>query len=234
MRRLSSVMSERRGVRVVDGIVSDELRWLFREQPILDFGVDAHLEVVTDDDLVTGRNISLQIKSGKSYFRRSRRAGWTFTASNNHLAYWLGHTLPIVVIAVTPDKEAYWQVVNTDTVTENPNTFTLFIPKSQPFDASAKDRLLEIAGRDGGVLEALSRRYDELPPNAARVLRRAADVDRLAAARLADRLAAGNVISEMTAASLVAAKPTWLTRSPAAEDLWLTVGVYARRAQSPE
>jgi hypothetical protein len=36
MRRQSSVTVERRGVRVIDGIVTDELGWFFREQPILD------------------------------------------------------------------------------------------------------------------------------------------------------------------------------------------------------
>lgn len=185
------------------------------------------MEVVDDDDLVTGRNIGLQIKSGQSYFRRARRDGWTFPGNNDHLAYWLGHTLPIVVVLVAPNKKAYWQVVNTDTVTENPNGFTLFIPKSQPFDASTKDRLLQIAGRDSSVLGALPRRYEQLPPDAVRVLRRAADLDRLAAARLADRLAGGNATSKMTVASLLAAEPTWLARSPAAEDLWMTIGAYA-------
>ncbi|GLZ02395.1 DUF4365 domain-containing protein [Actinoplanes sp. NBRC 103695] len=222
-------MRERSGVHFVGGIVTDGLDWIFREQPILDFGVDAHLEIISSDDLVTGRNIGLQIKSGESYFRRPRRLrdGWTFSASNDHLAYWLGHTLPIVVVLVTPEKKAYWQVVSPATVTEKPNSFTLFIPESQPFDESARDRLSEIAGRSGGVLEALPRRYEQLPPDAARALRRAADLDRLGVARLADRLAEGSDLSQMTAASLLAAKPTWLTFSPAAEDLWMAVGVYA-------
>lgn len=233
MRRQATAVLDRRGVSVVDEIVSDELSWHFREQPILDFGVDAHVEVVTDDDLVTGRNIGLQIKSGSSYFKRLRptRDGWTFSCDNDHLAYWLGHSLPLVVVIVDTDKKAYWQVVTPDTVAEKPKSFTLFIPKSQRFDASAKRRLLEIAGRSGGVLEALPQRYAQLPPPVAHALRRAADLDRLATARLAERFTRGSDLTEMTVASLVAAQPTWLVLSPAAQNLWLAVAAYAAAHQ---
>lgn len=51
MRRRSTQPVERRAVRIVDGIVSDDLGWLFREQPLLDYGMDARAEVVADDEL---------------------------------------------------------------------------------------------------------------------------------------------------------------------------------------
>src|SRR4051794_27941030 len=40
--------------------------WVFREQPILDYGIDAHVEPKRDG-VASGRPIAFQIKTGKSY-----------------------------------------------------------------------------------------------------------------------------------------------------------------------
>jgi hypothetical protein len=55
------------GVRIVDGIISDSVNWLFRELPKDDFSIDAHIEVVQDDGGVTGKLIAAQIKCGTSF-----------------------------------------------------------------------------------------------------------------------------------------------------------------------
>ena len=61
MRRGDTQKPERHGVWVVDGAIQ-QLGWFFREQSILDYGIDAQAEVVADDDLVTGQLLALQIK----------------------------------------------------------------------------------------------------------------------------------------------------------------------------
>ena len=53
---------ERLGVNAVEEAFL-KMGWLFREQPISDFGIDAHAEP-TSDDWPTGQLIALQIKSG--------------------------------------------------------------------------------------------------------------------------------------------------------------------------
>lgn len=58
-----SAIQERKGIAIVQQIVANELRWLFREQPTDDYGIDAQLEVVKDGT-ATGRLIATQIKSG--------------------------------------------------------------------------------------------------------------------------------------------------------------------------
>lgn len=60
--------SERLGVNAVEEALR-KMGWLFRDQPISDFGIDAHAEP-TSDDVPTGQLIALQIKSGAAYFRK--------------------------------------------------------------------------------------------------------------------------------------------------------------------
>ena len=62
-----------------------------------------------------------------------------------------------------------------------------------------------------------------------RPLRRAGDADHLAAVRLAERLASGWDHPDLAVSSLVAAQPTWIVRSTAAQDLWLAAGAYAEQ-----
>jgi hypothetical protein len=228
MRRGETAKTERRAVRRVDEIVSDELGWLFREQPLPDYGVDAQAEVLAEDDLVTGRLLGLQIKGGDSRFVRVKGdEGWVFRDTSDHLAYWLGHSLPVLVVIVDSGGNAFWQAVTPGTIREAKKSFTITIPRSQPFGISARDVLLRFAGRSEGLLESVPKYYALLPPDAVGPLRRAEPADRLAAARLAERLASGRTAPGMTAASLMAARPSWLANSRAAQDLWLAVGGYA-------
>lgn len=55
-------------------VLETQLRWLFREQPTEDYGIDAHTEVV-DGEEVTGRLLALQIKSGSSWFNEPAPGG---------------------------------------------------------------------------------------------------------------------------------------------------------------
>ncbi len=135
----------------MDGIVSDELDWLFREQPLLDYGVDAQAEVVADDELVTGQLLGLQIKGGNSRFVKAKgNEGWVFRDNSDHLAYWLSYSLPVLVVIVDSDDKAFWQVVVSATVRETRKGFALVIPRSQPFDVTTREMLLALAGRSRG------------------------------------------------------------------------------------
>lgn len=73
--------AEEDGVIEAHRVIHRQLRWIFREQRDDDYGVDAHIEVVSDNDQVTGKNIGAQIKSGSSWFK-AVRGGWMFTVSH--------------------------------------------------------------------------------------------------------------------------------------------------------
>jgi len=230
MRRARTEVTGDAAVRRVADLVEGEeyLGWVFRPQPLPDYGIDAQAEVVAEDDLVTGQLIGLQIKGGHSPFRTPHADGWVFYEDSDHLSYWLGHSLPVVVVIVGTDGVAYWQVVNTGTVSETPAGFTMVIPREQCFDASARDGLLKVAGRSSGLHQALPSFYSLLPGDVRRSLEHAEAVDRLAVARLAAKLSEGRATPKFTAASLMAARPKWLAESAAAEYLWGALGAYAK------
>lgn len=68
MRRIESAKVASLGVAETRLAIQKNLDWLFREQPTEDYGIDAHVEVV-DGEMVQGRLLALQIKSGDSWFR---------------------------------------------------------------------------------------------------------------------------------------------------------------------
>ena len=137
--------TERLGILAVDTIATREFKWIFREQTVLDMGIDAHLETV-DDGAPTGRLIALQIKTGASYFDEQSATSIVFRGKNTHLEYWTKHALPVVVILHDPEKnESYWEVVTTKRVVKTENAWKLDIPKKQAFDVSSMKSLSQIA-----------------------------------------------------------------------------------------
>jgi len=133
--------------------IQDELGWLFREQPIEDYGIDAHAEVV-DGERVRGRLLALQIKSGTSWFERPGPGGWWFRPDQAHVQYWMNHSLPVVVVLYHPEtKHCYWQLVNRRTLVEtSTGGWKLLVPESQVLDAHARAVLREAAEGDPYVL----------------------------------------------------------------------------------
>jgi hypothetical protein len=111
--------------------VAARLGWIFREQPNQDKGVDAQIEEVANGR-ATGRLIGLQIKSGISWFKRKTRSGFIYSGDLEHLTYWQGHSLPILIVLFDPiSAEAYWQWVSDDHVRLTDKGWTLVIPYTQ-------------------------------------------------------------------------------------------------------
>ncbi|MEM7773345.1 MAG: DUF4365 domain-containing protein [Cyanobacteria bacterium P01_A01_bin.37] len=106
----------------------EKLGWIFREQPIEDYGIDAHVEVVRDGT-PTGKLIALQIKCGTSWFGESTDDGFVFRGEKRHLDYWQEHSLPVIVVLYEEDNGvAYWQIVNKGTVKSTGKGWKLTIP----------------------------------------------------------------------------------------------------------
>ena len=98
--------------------------------------------------------------------------GGRFWSNNDHLHYWLGYHVPVLVILVRPgDGAAFWQVIRPSTVTENAEGFTMVIPSSQPAGRlrrrpAAGDR----AQRAAACWSPSPRTARCCPPSAVRVL----------------------------------------------------------------
>lgn len=148
-----SAQTARIGVALVQLAVVQELGWLFRNQPVDDYGIDAQIEVV-DRGTIVPRLLAVQIKSGDSFFEHPTSGGWWFYPDERHVRYWLDHSLPVVVVLVDPEAgTAYWQAVTSRTLERTrAGGWKLRVPSEQLLDASATDALRELADGDPYVL----------------------------------------------------------------------------------
>ena len=135
--------TERIGVNATEAVIVTGLRWIFREQAVVDMGIDAHIEPVSDDK-PTGQLIGVQIKTGPSHFKE-KDDHLVYYGELVHLEYWLGHALPVVLVAHLPESKAtYWVHVNKDLAQKTPKAWKINIPKSQVLDASSGSKLLAV------------------------------------------------------------------------------------------
>lgn len=103
---------ERIGIHQVALVFLKYFGWIEREQPISDFGIDMHVEIV-DNGIPTGQIIALQIKSGTSYFSEESEQSVIYRGQKKHLDYWLDHSLPTLIVLFEPNSEnIYWEFVD--------------------------------------------------------------------------------------------------------------------------
>jgi hypothetical protein len=132
------------GMRTVDRIISEDLGWIFRDQTRKDYGIDALIELVHNDRRVTGRMIAAQIKCGKSWFAEPTAdgSGWTYRGELRHLNYWLGHSLPVILVLCDPDTdECYFTHVAAARVRRTTKAWSIEVPRAQTLDADARKQL---------------------------------------------------------------------------------------------
>ncbi len=120
----------RSGVHAV-GEQLTRLGYIFREQQTDDYGIDAHIEIVAGG-LVTGKLIALQIKTGPSWFQESTQHGYVFRGDNEHLKYWMEHSLPVLIILHNDETHiSYWQAIKTENIIQTGKGWKIIVPKTQ-------------------------------------------------------------------------------------------------------
>lgn len=142
---------ERIGVYSVAKIFTEGLGWIFREQPISDFGIDGFVEITRMTlDLKhrtpTGRLIGVQIKSGKSFFKESAGNYFIYRGAKKHLHYWLNYSIPVIIVLY--DKEAniaYWEIVNESTIQLTNKSFKINLPKKNILELNSATALNGLA-----------------------------------------------------------------------------------------
>ncbi|CAM3668832.1 DUF4365 domain-containing protein [Vibrio aerogenes] len=124
------------------GLMFEKHGYIFREQPVSDCGIDAHIERIKEDSLASGELIALQIKSGKSWFRERNETGFVYRGNIAHLEYWLGHSLPVLIVLCDIQKGiVYWQSICQKTVEYTSKGWKITIPFSQQVDQETKQHL---------------------------------------------------------------------------------------------
>lgn len=134
---------ERIGINATEGIILNQFGWIFRDQPISDMGIDAHIERA-DKGNPTGKKIELQIKTGLSHFKE-HEDGLVFYGENVHLKYWRNHSNPVVLVGHLPETgKTYWVRISTEHIEKTPTKWKIKIPYSQELNSKALDEFIAI------------------------------------------------------------------------------------------
>lgn len=135
--------TERIGVNITEQIFIKDFEWIFREQAIVDVGIDALVEQ-SEGGEPKGKFIALQIKSGKGNFHISKDK-ITYYISNTHFNYWTNFDLPVILIChILEDNNTYWQEISTTKIKRADKRWKLEIPKKHLLDKKAKPYLTEL------------------------------------------------------------------------------------------
>ncbi len=97
--------------------IAERNKWMFREQPIDDIGIDAHMEI-TEPTGEPKQLIALQIKSGASWFKEKKDGCIIFRSINERqYNYWTMNSLPCIIVLYNPDDDiCIWQKLNAETI----------------------------------------------------------------------------------------------------------------------
>ena len=138
---------ERIGVNHV-GEISERNNWMFREQPINDIGIDAHIEFI-DSSGKPKQLLALQIKTGDSWFKEKKDDCVVFRDINERqYNYWTMNSLPCIVVLYNPNNNiCIWEKLTVETIKRTKDGdgkgFFVKIPLSQTFlDESSNEKLL--------------------------------------------------------------------------------------------
>lgn len=130
--------------------IAENNGWMFREQPINDIGIDAHIEHV--DKSGVSKLIALQIKSGNSWFKEIKEGTVIFRAINTRqYHYWTKNSLPCILVLYNPDdNKCIWQKLTIDTIEKTKDGlgkgFYVKVPINQIFlDLESNMKLLSFS-----------------------------------------------------------------------------------------
>jgi hypothetical protein len=143
MYKKENPQTERLGVSTID-IFFSKIGWLFREQPVLDHGIDAQVEVV-EDGQPTGKLIALQIKTGNSYFSEVSGGCYVLRGNKHHYDYWTSHALPVIAMLCNPETlNVYWVQVTDESIIRTGDGWKILVPQENLLAESEIEHLASL------------------------------------------------------------------------------------------
>ncbi|MEU4667506.1 DUF4365 domain-containing protein [Amycolatopsis sp. NPDC023774] len=209
-----TALIDREGLGLFQRAVTRDLGWIFREQTVVDQGIDGHVEIADEDGRGTGRLIAVQIKSGPSHFRRVK-GGWAFYYDETKRRLWLGHALPVMVVFIDLETDAiYWQRIHTSVERRTGKRYAVTVPDHQTLSAATERWLLAASGMEQRAVERYESNLELLPPPVRRLLEDE-PADHVQRALVAQHLAEGRANPAGTAQALISTRPFWMRASNA-------------------
>ena len=134
----------RLGISILTEIVESELFWLLRiNHQEDDYGIDAFIDIISEEGRLTGKSIAVQVKSGESYFRHKTEFGWKYYGEMSHLNYYLNIDLPVLIILVdTENRKAYRVHCDPNETEKHKTKWSITVPYYQQLTADFKNELL--------------------------------------------------------------------------------------------
>ena len=123
----------------------DALRWLFRETPKSDLGIDGFVEILNQERQSQGRLIALQRKLDRAISRSLTKRASCFAARESTSSIGLDSPYPSLWSSATQKRIlATGQHVSTDSVTRTEKGWRMTVPRMQTLTAADKDALLRL------------------------------------------------------------------------------------------
>ncbi|HEU5354365.1 MAG TPA: DUF4365 domain-containing protein [Actinocrinis sp.] len=235
---------EQLGVHLV-GAEIKRWHWVFRDQPVEDYGVDCEAEE-PGRHYPTGRLIGIQVKTGKAKYFKSPAAdgsGWWYSPGtrrsgepDRHLRYWLENDRRIVIVLVdetTMPESMYWVHVTLDQVEFTGASWKILVPTRQCLNATAQAEFRAITGAPRAAEQAdiLAATVSGLPPQTGRILYELRESDHFKALQLAVRLSRGREDPARVCGTLLGRDRRYL--DGAGDRLYAALAVYAASHQCP-
>jgi hypothetical protein len=141
---VNSPKTERLGISALEKFFSS-IGWLFREQQIHDYGIDAHVEIV-EDNFPNGQLIALQVKTGQSYLSEGDGKFIVHRITDKHYRYWKNHCLPVVVVLYDEvlDK-MYWQEISSESIRKAGKNWKLLVPSDRTLGNESMEELVSLS-----------------------------------------------------------------------------------------
>lgn len=131
--------------------IAERNNWMFREQPVNDIGIDAHMEL-TEPTGESKQLLALQIKSGESWFKEQRGGCIIFRdIKERQYNYWTKNSLPCILVLYNPKGSApencIWQKLTAETIEKTDGVkgkgYLVKVPLDQVFlDRPSNEMLL--------------------------------------------------------------------------------------------
>lgn len=175
-----TALTGRRGVNVIDRIVSEMGFAWHPTAGDLDTGVDGYIAIRDPETKVaTNGVIQVQSKSTLGRFTAETTTGFQFLCDEDDLTNWMSGDVPLIFIRVRPPDEAYWIDVREyfKDATRLKTRRIEFNKERDRFTTGARDRMIRLATANRpGLVFARTRQKETLISNMLEVTRHAATV----------------------------------------------------------
>lgn len=141
---MNNLQTERKAIYNTAAIFTD-FGWIFREQPLVGYGIDALVET-TKNGRPNAKFIALQIKGGEHNFHRKKEC-LTFYFKDSHYNYWssINETLPLIIILEDPvSHNIYWKLFSAEESTRTSKHWKINISKSNILNVNSIETINQI------------------------------------------------------------------------------------------